>query len=90
MAAIKDVVDHCYVVVTWEDGMDSPISGVPPHIKQLVDIRQIKDHGMKLTAEITQMIMSDLNNYLKNKGIGGGELTEAQVKEMIDTAAKKF
>eukprot|EP00957_Ditylum_brightwellii_P110738 8445461-Ditylum_brightwellii.AAC.1 len=34
--------------------------------------------------------MSELKDYLENKGIGGGELTEARVKEMIDTAAKKF
>eukprot|EP00957_Ditylum_brightwellii_P168391 12817870-Ditylum_brightwellii.AAC.1 len=70
--------------------MDRPITGVPPHIKQLVDIGQIKGHGMKLSAEITQMIMSELKDYLENKRIGGGELTEAQVKEMIDTAVKNF
>eukprot|EP00957_Ditylum_brightwellii_P076198 5792177-Ditylum_brightwellii.AAC.1 len=90
MAAIKDVVEHCYVVVAWEDGMNSPITGVPPHTKQLVDIGQIKDYGMKLPAEITQMIMSELKGYLENKGIGGDELTDAQVKEMIDITAKKF
>eukprot|EP00957_Ditylum_brightwellii_P083147 6321936-Ditylum_brightwellii.AAC.1 len=61
--------------------MDSPITGVPPHIKQLVDIWQIKDHEMKLPAEITPMIMSEFKDYFKDKGIGGGELTEAQVKE---------
>eukprot|EP00957_Ditylum_brightwellii_P048099 3651543-Ditylum_brightwellii.AAC.1 len=32
--------------------------------------------------------MSELKDYLENTGIGSGELTEAQVKEMIDTAAK--
>eukprot|EP00957_Ditylum_brightwellii_P083641 6357797-Ditylum_brightwellii.AAC.1 len=78
MAAIKDVVGHCCVVVVWEDGMDSPITGVPPHIKQLVDIEQIKDHGMKLPEEITQMVMLELKNYIEIKGIGGGDLTEAQ------------
>eukprot|EP00957_Ditylum_brightwellii_P000930 75126-Ditylum_brightwellii.AAC.1 len=90
MAAIKDVVEHCHAVVKWEDGKDSPITGAPPCIKQLVDIGQIKDHGTKLRAKISQMIMSELKDYLENKGIGGGELTEAKVKEMIDTAAKKF
>eukprot|EP00957_Ditylum_brightwellii_P144235 10989546-Ditylum_brightwellii.AAC.1 len=65
MAAIKDLVEHCHVVVAWEDGMDSLITG-------------IKDHGMRLPAEIMQMIMSELKSYLENKGIGGGELIEAQ------------
>eukprot|EP00957_Ditylum_brightwellii_P077798 5912281-Ditylum_brightwellii.AAC.1 len=71
MAAIKGVVEHCYVVGAREDGMDSPITEIPPHIKQLVDIGQIKDHGMKLPAEITQMIMLELKDYLEYKGIGG-------------------
>eukprot|EP00957_Ditylum_brightwellii_P017857 1344752-Ditylum_brightwellii.AAC.1 len=90
MAAIKDVVEHCHVVIMWEDGMDSPITGVPLHIKQLVNIEQIKDHGMKPPAEIIQMVMSGLKGYIENKGIGSGELIVAQVKEMIDTAANKF
>eukprot|EP00957_Ditylum_brightwellii_P124378 9479867-Ditylum_brightwellii.AAC.1 len=57
--------------------MDSPITG-------------IKDHGIKLPVEIAQMVMLELKDYLENKGIGGGELREAQVMEMIDTAANKF
>eukprot|EP00957_Ditylum_brightwellii_P042931 3250389-Ditylum_brightwellii.AAC.1 len=67
IAAINDVVEHWHVVIAWEDGMDSPITGVLPHIKQLVGIEQIKDHGMKLPAEITQIIMSELRGYLENK-----------------------
>eukprot|EP00957_Ditylum_brightwellii_P088816 6763626-Ditylum_brightwellii.AAC.1 len=34
--------------------------------------------------------MSELKDYLENKGIGVGELTKARVKEMIDTATKKL
>eukprot|EP00957_Ditylum_brightwellii_P076073 5782369-Ditylum_brightwellii.AAC.1 len=69
----------------WEDGMDSPITRVPPHIKQLVDIELIKDRGMKLPAEITRIVIAELKDYLENKEIGGGELTDACVKEIIDT-----
>eukprot|EP00957_Ditylum_brightwellii_P127175 9697114-Ditylum_brightwellii.AAC.1 len=42
-----------------------------------------------LPAEITLMILPELKDYLENKGIDGGELIEAQAKEIIDTIAKK-
>eukprot|EP00957_Ditylum_brightwellii_P027506 2079106-Ditylum_brightwellii.AAC.1 len=69
IAAVKDAVEHCHVVITWEDGMDSHITDVPPHIKQLVDIEQTKYHGMKLPAEIAQMVISELKDHLENKGM---------------------
>ena len=80
----------CQVIVAWEDKNESPITSVPPHNKQLVDIKKIKQNTANLLAYITEMVLSQLKDYLETKGIGGLELTDARVKDMIDTTAKTF
>lgn len=80
------LVEKVKVVRAWES-RDLVITGVPPHIKQIVDLEKLRESSASLPETVTKMVMTDLTIYLESKGIGGGELTEARLKEMIDSTA---
>jgi hypothetical protein len=59
---------------------------VPPHIKQLVDLEAIRDSTASLAQSVEKAVMVGITKYFDVWRIGGGEITEARVKEMIASA----
>lgn len=69
----------------WET--DKHISGVPPHVKQLAGLSELKEQ-LKATAEsIFTRIMESTTHYFETRRIGGGEITEERLMELIRNAS---
>jgi hypothetical protein len=59
------------------------ITGVPPHIKELVELVALRKDYAALTDKVYDKVMTGLREYFDVRKIGGGEMTEARVREMI-------
>jgi hypothetical protein len=73
------------IVYAWEDNCGT-ITGVPPHIKQLVDLEAIRDDTASLAQSVEKAVMVGITEYFDVRRIGSGDITEARVKEMISSA----
>jgi hypothetical protein len=73
------------IVYAWEDNCGT-ITGVSPHIKQLVNLEAICDSTASLAQLVEKAVMVGITEYFDVWRIGSGDITEARVKEMILSA----
>lgn len=59
------------------------LPGIPPHIKSLVDIASIKVEQSKLVQQVFEKVMEGMGKYFEDRQIGGGQLTEARITQLI-------
>jgi hypothetical protein len=80
---------HVKVVYSWET--TETLSGIPPHIKSLVDIGTIKEQQGLIVERVYTRVMEGLQAYFEERAIGGGQLTEGRIRSMIkDSMADQF
>jgi hypothetical protein len=80
---------HVKVLHSWET--TEKLSGIPPHIKSLVDIGTIKEQQKHIVEKVYTRVMEGLRAYFDERAIGGGQLTEARMRAMInDSLATQF
>jgi hypothetical protein len=53
------------------------VTGVPPHIKELVDLEALQKEHLQLSNKVFKKVMNGLREYFEVRQIGGGQLTEA-------------
>jgi hypothetical protein len=53
------------------------VTGVPPHIKVLVDLEPLQKEDSQLSNTVYEKVMNGLGKYFEVRRIGGGEMTEA-------------
>eukprot|EP00978_Attheya_sp_CCMP212_P006421 scaffold14652_cov75-Attheya_sp.AAC.1 len=82
MNSISGLAEKVKVVRAWES-RDLAITGVPPHIKQIVDLQKLREESSALPQSVTKSVMVELKQYLESRGISGGELTEARVNDRL-------
>jgi hypothetical protein len=80
------VIDMIMVVKAWESTRH--LSGVPSHVKELVDLQALRDKQVKLSDTIFTKVMGGLTEYFDTWRIRSGEMTEARIKELISLACK--
>ena len=61
------------VLHAWET--TETLSGVPPHIKLLVDIGTIKEQQSVIVEKVFNKVMGGVLAYFEERAIGGGQLT---------------
>jgi hypothetical protein len=59
------------------------VTGVPPHIKEIVDLEALQKEHSELTNKVYEKVMNWLREYFEVQHIGGGQLTEVRIREMI-------
>jgi hypothetical protein len=80
-------IDRVNIVHAWESNRH--LTGVPPHVKELVDLHQLKVEQAKLSDTIYEKVMDGMTSYFESRRIGGGDMTEARIKDMIASACKQ-
>jgi alanyl-tRNA synthetase len=65
------------------------VTGVPPHIKELVDLEALRKEHSELTNKVYQKVMNGLWQYFEVRQIGGRQLTEARIREMITEGCRQ-
>jgi hypothetical protein len=88
LSKLDPAVEKVKIIRAW-DTREYFISGVPPHIKQLVDLEALKEKHSHLCRDVCEQLMTDLAKYFEDRHIGGGEITEARVTAMIAEACNK-
>jgi hypothetical protein len=79
-------IDHVEIIHAWDSNIH--LTGIPPHVKQLADLHELKEEQARLSTRIYEKVMGGLTKYFEARRIGGGEMTEAQVKETMAEACK--
>jgi hypothetical protein len=82
LSTIETVFNKIKVVRAWDSRLHV-VTGVPPHIKEFVDLEALRQEHSELTNKVYQKVMNGLWEYFEVRKIGGGQLTEAQIREMI-------
>jgi hypothetical protein len=72
------------IIYAWE--ANCSITGVPPHIKQLVDLEAICESTASLAQLVEKAVLIGVTEYFEVQRIGSRDITEARVKEMIECA----
>jgi hypothetical protein len=85
--SILQPVTDKVIVGAWESTRH--LTGVPSHIKELVDLKALRVEQSKLSETIFERVMGGLTAYFDTRRIGGGEMTEARIREMIALACKQ-
>jgi hypothetical protein len=81
-------INKVKVIHAWESNLH--LTGIPPHIKALVNLHAIKVKQSKMAGTmIYKKVMGGLTEYFEAWQIGGREMTEAQIKDMIAQACKQ-
>jgi hypothetical protein len=88
LGKILTVVDKVKIVRAWESSLHA-IIGVPPHIKGLMELVALQKDYATLTNKVYEKVMNDLKDYFEVQKIGGREMTEARVREMIADGCRK-
>ena len=63
------------------------ISGVPPHVKELADLAEIKDQLGSIVEKIFEKVMKGTTDFFDSRRIGGGEITEERLMQLIQNAS---
>ena len=85
----NDLKNHVNVLHSWETA--ETLSGIPPHIKSLVDIATIKQQQEVIVEQVYGRVMEGIKAYFEEIAIGGGQLTEGRIQTMIkDSMASQF
>jgi hypothetical protein len=82
LSTIETVFDKIKVIQTWDSRL-SVVTGVPPHIKELVDLEALQKVHSELSNKVYEKVMNGLREYFEVQQIGGGQLTEARIRDMI-------
>jgi hypothetical protein len=80
------VTNKIMVVKAWESNRH--LTGMPAHVKELVDLQALRDEQTKLSDTIFTKVMGGLTEYFDTRRIGSGEMTEARIKELISLVRK--
>ncbi len=59
------------------------VTGVPPHIKELVDLEALQKEHSELSNKVYKKVRNGLREYFEVRHIGGGQLTDVRIREMI-------
>jgi hypothetical protein len=78
------LADHVNIIHSWETNTE--LSGIPPHMKTLVDIVAIRESQDKMVDRVFNKVVAGVKDLLDTRKITGGELTESRLKDMIKTA----
>ena len=84
---MEPVISNILVVKAWESNRH--MTGVPSHVKELVDLQALKVEQSTLAETIFTKVMGGLTDYFDTRRIGSGEMTEARIKELIALACKQ-
>jgi hypothetical protein len=84
---MQPVIEKVSVTHAWESNVH--LSGIPPHVKGLVDLHALKVEQEKLAGTIYEKVMSGITEYFEARRIGGGDMTEARIKDMIASACQQ-
>jgi hypothetical protein len=82
---IQAAIGKIKIVYAWEDNCGT-ITGVPPHIKQLVDLEAIHNSTASLAQLVEKAVMVGITECFDVWHIGGRDITEGRVKYMIPSA----
>jgi hypothetical protein len=86
---LDKLIPHVKVVRSWET--TETLTGIPPHIKSLVDIGTIKEQQGLIVDKVYSKVMEGVKAYFEERAIGGGQLTEARIRNMIrDSMSAEF
>jgi hypothetical protein len=64
------------------------VTGVPPHIKELMDLEALRKEQSELTDKY-EKVMNGLRQSFEVRGIGGGKMTEARIREIISEGCRQ-
>lgn len=78
------LANHVQMVHSWETNI--ALTGIPPHIKLLVDMASVKAMQERLLEELTTKVLSGITSILDERQLGGGELTEGRVIAIVNNA----
>lgn len=78
------LANHCKIIHSWET--NTSLSGIPPHIKSLVNIAAIRMSQDKMVDQVYERVITGVKDLLDTRQIGGGELTEVRLHEMVVNA----
>jgi hypothetical protein len=84
---MEPVINNILVIKAWESKRH--LTGVPSHVKELVDLQALKVEQSKLAETMFTKVMGGLADYFDTRRIGSGEMTEARIKELIALACKQ-
>jgi hypothetical protein len=59
------------------------LTGIPSHVKEIVDIQALSEEQSKLSDTIFTKVMDGLIGYFDTRQIRSGEMQEASIKELI-------
>jgi hypothetical protein len=81
------LVDQVMIVKAWESTRH--LTGVPSHVKELVDLQALRIEQSQLSVTIFEKVMAGLADYFDTRRIGSGEMTEARIQELIGAACQQ-
>jgi hypothetical protein len=84
---MEPVVNKVTTIKAWES--THHLTGMPSHVKELVNLQALREEQMKLADMIFTKVMGGLADYFDTRQIGSGEMTEAHIKELIGAACKQ-
>ena len=77
---------HVRIIHSWETNTE--LTGIPPHVKTLVDIAAIKATQDTIVDRLFERVIMGVKDLLDTRQIGGGELTECRLKDMVEKAVE--
>ena len=89
MRKTEAVADKVKVEHAWEQDSIHEIMGVPPHIKELVELMSLRKDHAHLLDKVCQKVMRGLKEHFEARHIGGGETIEARVCNMTAEGCKQ-
>jgi hypothetical protein len=75
------LANHVKIVHSWETSTE--LTGIPPHVKTLVDIAAIKATQDTIVDNVFERVIAGVKDLLDTRQIGGGELTECRLNDMV-------
>jgi hypothetical protein len=83
---MEPVIDKIMVIKAWE--CTRHLTGMPSHVRELVDLQALRVEQSKLSDVIFTKVMGGLAKYFDTWRIRSGEMPEARIKELIVLACK--
>jgi hypothetical protein len=70
LSTIETMFDKIKVFPAWDSRLHV-VTGVPPHIKELVDLEALRQEHSELTNKVYEKVMNGLREYFEVRQIGG-------------------
>ena len=83
----EDLEDAAGSVLAWNTGHS--VTGVPTYIRSLVDLAAMKSRQKELVGEVVRQVMAGVTKYFDDRRIGGGDMTEARINDIVGGALKE-